>query len=189
MGKGKGYNSSHVYCQAKWWFKRSYGNFLNDFGKGFWNGMMEGEKMESHQNGVLKLKCFSHLKILTSPFIWRDSWSFFPFFSCSVSWGIGSSDDIWGENHFFKNLFSIGFNILAVDTYSGMELCMPTWLNHDYGAGGVVDILAVDAYSGVEVCMPIWLNHDYGDEGVVDILVVDAYSGVEVCTPIFFGWG
>jgi hypothetical protein len=35
----------------------------------FSNGMIEGEKMESHQNGSLKLKCFSHLKILTSPFI------------------------------------------------------------------------------------------------------------------------
>jgi hypothetical protein len=35
--------------------------------------------------------------------------------------------------------------------------------------------------------MQTWLNHDYGDGGVVDILVVDAYSRVEVCTPIFLG--
>jgi hypothetical protein len=35
--------------------------------------------------------------------------------------------------------------------------------------------------------MPTWLNHGYGDGGVVDILVVDAYSGVELCTPIFLG--
>jgi hypothetical protein len=35
--------------------------------------------------------------------------------------------------------------------------------------------------------MPTWLNHDYGDGGVVYILVVDAYSGVEVCTPMFLG--
>jgi hypothetical protein len=27
------------------------------------------------------------------------------------------------------------------------------WLNHDSGDGRVVDILAVDAYSGVEVCI------------------------------------
>jgi hypothetical protein len=33
--------------------------------------------------------------------------------------------------------------------------------------------------------MPTWLNHDYGDGGVVDILAVEAYSGVEICTPIF----
>jgi hypothetical protein len=45
----------------------------------------------------------------------------------------------------------------------------------------------VDAYSRVELCMSTWLNHDYGDEGVVDILVVDAYSRVDVCTPIFMG--
>jgi hypothetical protein len=35
---------------------------------------------------------------------------------------------------------------------------MSTWLNHDYGDGGLMDILAVDAYSGVEVCMPIFLG-------------------------------
>jgi hypothetical protein len=39
----------------------------------------------------------------------------------------------------------------------------------------------------MELCTPTWLNHDYGDEGVVDILVVDAYFGVEVCTTIFLG--
>jgi hypothetical protein len=38
-----------------------------------------------------------------------------------------------------------------------MELCTPTWLNHDYGDGGVVDILTVDAYSVVELCTPIFL--------------------------------
>jgi hypothetical protein len=56
-----------------------------------------------------------------------------------------------------KTSFSNGFNMLEVDAYSGMELCTPTWLNHDYGDGGVVDILQVDAYSGVEVCTPIFL--------------------------------
>jgi hypothetical protein len=39
----------------------------------------------------------------------------------------------------------------------------------------------------MELCTPTWLNHDYGDGGVVDIMVVDAYFGVEVCTPIFLG--
>jgi hypothetical protein len=71
------------------------------------------------------------------------------FFLCSISLGLGGFDDIWGENHFFKNFFSNGFNILALDAYFRMELYTPTWLNHDYGDGRVVDILAVDAYSGV----------------------------------------
>jgi hypothetical protein len=35
---------------------------------------------------------------------------------------------------------------------------MPTWLNHDYGDGGVMDILTVDAYSGVDVRMPIFMG-------------------------------
>jgi hypothetical protein len=45
----------------------------------------------------------------------------------------------------------------------------------------------VDAYSGVELCTLTWLNHDYGDGGVVDILVVVAYSEVDAWRPIFMG--
>jgi hypothetical protein len=67
MGKDKGYNSSHVYCQVKGCSKKSYETFSNNFGKGFKNGMMEGEKMDSRKK-ILKLRCFSPLKILTSPF-------------------------------------------------------------------------------------------------------------------------
>jgi hypothetical protein len=36
-----------------------------------------------------------------------------------------------------------------------MELCTPIWLNHDNRDGGVEDILAVDTYSRVELYMPI----------------------------------
>jgi hypothetical protein len=39
----------------------------------------------------------------------------------------------------------------------------------------------------LQLCTPTWLNYDYGDGGVVGILTVDAYSRVEVCTPIFLG--
>jgi hypothetical protein len=67
-------------------------------------------------------------------------------------------DDIGGENHFFKNFFSNGFNILAADAYSKMELCTPIGLTRDYGDEGVVDIFAADAYSGVELCTPIFLG-------------------------------
>jgi hypothetical protein len=94
MGKDKGYNSSHAYCQVKGWSKKSYETFSNNFGKGFENGVMEGKKIDSRKK-ILKLKCFSPLKILTFLFICRDSWSFsFPSFSilslslslqCSVS--------------------------------------------------------------------------------------------------------
>jgi hypothetical protein len=56
-----------------------------------------------------------------------------------------------------KTSFQInGFNILVVDAYSILELCTPTWLNHDYRDWGVVDILAVYAYSRVKVCTPIF---------------------------------
>jgi hypothetical protein len=45
-----------------------------------------------------------------------------------------------------------------VDVYSGMKSYTPTWLNDDYGDGGVVDILAMNAYFKVEVCMSIFLG-------------------------------
>jgi hypothetical protein len=63
MGKEKGYSSSHAYCQVKGWSKKSYETFSNDFGKGFENGMLEAEKMDSHKK-ILMLRCFSPLKIL-----------------------------------------------------------------------------------------------------------------------------
>jgi hypothetical protein len=87
------------------------------------------------------------------------------FFICSISWGLDGFDDIWGENHFFKNFFLNGL------TWIGMVMTM--------------DIPAVDAYSRMELSTPIWLTHDYGNGRVVDISAVDAYFGVEVCTPIF----
>jgi hypothetical protein len=80
MGKEKGYNSSHAYCQAKGWSKKSQEKFLNDFAKGFRNGMMEGEKMRSHQKGFLELKCLSPLKMLTSP-LFEEIFGAFLFFS------------------------------------------------------------------------------------------------------------
>jgi hypothetical protein len=103
IGKYKGYNSSHAYCQVKRWFKKSCEFFSNYFGKGFWNGMMEGEKMESQQKEFLKLKCFPSQNI---DFLFYLKW-LLELFSCFVSWGLGGFDDIWGENHFFKTSFQM----------------------------------------------------------------------------------
>jgi hypothetical protein len=41
---------------------------------------MEGEKMRSHQKGFLKLKCLSHLKMLTSPLFEETFGVFLSFF-------------------------------------------------------------------------------------------------------------
>jgi hypothetical protein len=91
MGKDKGYNSSQAYCQVKGWSKKSYETFSNNFGKGLENGMMEGEKMDSCKE-ILKLKCVSPLKLLTSPFylyglldLFFFPSSFFNTFSLSLS--------------------------------------------------------------------------------------------------------
>jgi hypothetical protein len=121
-----------------------------------------GEENEITSKRIfLKLKCISPLKMLTSP-SFEETFGAFLFLSLSffsfVSWVLRGFNDIWGENHFCKNFFSNGFNILEVDAYSGVELCMPTWVNHDYGDGGVADILVVDAYSRVDVCTPIFMG-------------------------------
>jgi hypothetical protein len=65
----------------------------------FWKGFLKwydrGEKMESHRKQFLKLKCFSPLKILTSPLFEETLGAFLFLFSfffslfCSVSWGLG----------------------------------------------------------------------------------------------------
>jgi hypothetical protein len=101
MGKDKGYNSSHAYCQVNGWSKKRYETFSNDFGKGFKNGMMAGEKMDSRKK-ILRFKCFSPLKILTFPFYLQRLFKLFFFlplffqyffslsFQCSISlrtWG------------------------------------------------------------------------------------------------------
>jgi hypothetical protein len=137
--------------------------FSQWFCKGFLKWYDGGGENGITSKMILKLKCISPLKMLTSPLFEETLGAFlslplFSLFFCSVSWGLRGLDDVWGENYFFKNFFSNGFNILAVDAYSRVELYMPTWLNHDYGDGGVVDILAVDAYSGVELCTLIFLG-------------------------------
>jgi hypothetical protein len=91
---------------------------------------MEGEEMGLHWKGFLKLKRISPPKILTSP-LFKETYAALLFLSLSsifssVSCGLWDFDDIWGENHVFKNFFANGFNILAVDAYSRVELCTPT---------------------------------------------------------------
>jgi hypothetical protein len=124
--------------------------------------MIEGEKMGSHRKEFLKLKCLSPVKMLTSP-LFEEIFGAFLFLSLSLSLLLHLLRT-WGGLMIFeekitssKTCFQMVY-ILTVDAYSGMEFCMPTWLNHDYGDGGVVDILAVDAYSGVFVCTPIFMG-------------------------------
>jgi hypothetical protein len=50
--------AKYVELMGKRWSKKSYETFSNDFGKGFENGMMEREKMDSRKK-ILKLRCFS----------------------------------------------------------------------------------------------------------------------------------
>jgi hypothetical protein len=81
---------------------------------------MEEEKMESHQKGILKLKCFSPLRKLTFPLFEETLgafsfflFSFFLFFSLSIHFlfffyapfveDLGVLMIFEEKNHFFKN--------------------------------------------------------------------------------------
>jgi hypothetical protein len=138
---------------SQWFWK---GFFKCYDGGGKWNHI----KKDFWSWGVFHLSKYYHplywKRLLEIFFLFLSFFFFFSlfFFVPSLEELVGF-DDIWGGNHFFKNFFSNGFTILVVDAYSGMELCMPTWLNHDYGDRGVVDILMVDAYFGVELCTRI----------------------------------
>jgi hypothetical protein len=64
------------------------------------------------------LKCFSPLKILAPPLFEETLGALFFMLRLLRNRGL---DDIGGEKHFFKNLFSNGFNIVPVDAYSKVE--------------------------------------------------------------------
>jgi hypothetical protein len=72
MGKGKGYNSSHAYCQVKGWFKKSYETFSNDFGNGFENDMMEGEKMDSRKK-IFEVEIFFSSQNFDFPILFAET--------------------------------------------------------------------------------------------------------------------
>jgi hypothetical protein len=63
------------------------------FWKGSWKWYGGGRENGITSKRIFDVEMFSHLKILTSPFIWGDSWSFlFSFFSVfvwSFYWGLG----------------------------------------------------------------------------------------------------
>jgi hypothetical protein len=110
---------------------------LRKLSQWFWKGFLKwydrGGENRITSKRVFEVEVFFSSQNIDYPFYLKRllELSFF----LPVSWGLDSFDDIWGENHFFKNFFSNGFIILAVDAYYEMELCTSTWLNHDYGDG------------------------------------------------------
>jgi hypothetical protein len=86
------------------------------FGKGFENGMMEGEKMESYKKGFRSWNVFLLSKYWL-PLLFEEILGAFPslffqyffflslsLFLCSVSWGLGGFDDIRGEKSLLQKL-------------------------------------------------------------------------------------
>jgi hypothetical protein len=84
MGKEKGYNSSHVYCQAKgWskkcqshvycqtkgWSKKSQENFLNDFEKGFLKWYDRGGENEITSKRIFEVEVSFSSQNVNFPFI------------------------------------------------------------------------------------------------------------------------
>jgi hypothetical protein len=104
--------------------------FSQWFGKGFWNGMMEGEKLESYKNNIWSWSVFLLSKYWL-PLLFEETLGVFffsklflplfhSFFLCSVSWGPGGFDDIRGEKSLLQQLFKWkGVDLLGVDTSGG----------------------------------------------------------------------
>jgi hypothetical protein len=115
---------------------------LRKLSQWFWKGFLKwydgGGENGITSKRVFEVEVFFSSQNIDFPFYLKRLGAFF-FFMLHLwrTWGF------WWylrRNHFFKNFFSNGFNILAVDAYFRMELCTPTWLNHDYRDGGVVNI-------------------------------------------------
>jgi hypothetical protein len=168
MGKEKWYNSSHIYCQAKGWSKKE----LRKLSQWFWEGFLKwydgGGENGIASKRIFEVEVFSPLKLLTSPFIWRDSWSFsfLFFYMLRLLW-------TWGFWWYLRRK-----SLLQKLLFKWVDM---EWHGHDYryiGGGHIFRNGAMHA----NMAKP-WLWR----WGVVDILAVDAYSGVEVCTPIFLG--
>jgi hypothetical protein len=96
----------------------------------FRNFIMEWEKMKSHQKGFLRLKCSSPLKLLTFPLFEETLVAFFaPSLEDSGVLMIFEEKITPSKTSFSNELTWNGMvmtvDILAVDAYSGMELCTP----------------------------------------------------------------
>jgi hypothetical protein len=110
------------------------------FWKGFFKWYDGGGENGITSKRIFEVEVFFSYQNIDFPFYFRRLFellfsSFFLFFYAPSLEDLGGFDDIWGENHFLKNLFSNGM------TWDGMVI--------------PIDILAVDAYLGMELCTPI----------------------------------
>jgi hypothetical protein len=151
MGKEKGYKSSHVYCQAKAWFKKELRKLSQWFGKEFLKWYDGGGENGITSKRIFEVEVFFPSQNIDFPFYLKRLLEllFSPFLYVLH---LLSTRGFWWYLRRKSLLQKLLFKWLD------MELCTPIWLNHDYGDGGVVDISVVDTYSGVEVCTPLFLG-------------------------------
>jgi hypothetical protein len=110
---------------------------LRKLSQWFWKGFLKWYD-GGGENGIISERIFEVEVLFSSqnidfPFYLRRLlelfFLFFFFFYAPSLEDLGGFNDIWGENHFFKNLFSNGMvitiDILVVDAYSRRELCTP----------------------------------------------------------------
>jgi hypothetical protein len=113
---------------------------LRKFSQWFWKEFLKwydgGGENRITSKRIFEVEVSFSSQNINSPFL-RDFWSFS--FSSSLFLALSLEDLgvlMIFEEKITSAIFSNGFNILAVGAYSGMELCVPTWLNHDYADGG-----------------------------------------------------
>jgi hypothetical protein len=76
IGKGKWYNSRHVYCQAKGWSKKELRKLSQRFRKGFLKWYDGGGENEITSKLIFEVEVSFSYQNVNFPFICRDFWRF-----------------------------------------------------------------------------------------------------------------
>jgi hypothetical protein len=126
MGKEKGYNSSHVYCQAKGWSKNSYEDFLSDLEKVFKMVWSRGRKW-NHMKKVFEVEVFSSSQNIDFPFYLKR---FLELLSLSLSFLYAPSLEDLGVLTIFRGEKSLLQKLLF--KWNGMD-----WLGVNIGGGRI----------------------------------------------------
>jgi hypothetical protein len=143
MGKEKGNNSSHVYCQAKGWYKRAKKTFTMILERVFKMVWWRRRKW-NHIKKIFEVEVFFSSQNIEFSFYLRRLLELF-FFS-----SLFSMLCLWRTWGFWWYLRRKSLRQKPLFKWHDME-----WHGHDYGYTGGRRIFQM------ELCTPIYLNHDY----------------------------
>jgi hypothetical protein len=143
MGKEKGNNSSHVYCQAKGWYKRAKKTFTMILERVFKMVWWRRRKWNHIKKDLWSWSVFLLSKYWVLLLIEETLGAFFLFFFFSMLCLLRT----WGFWWYLRRK-----SLLQKPLFKWHDM---EWHGHDYGYTGGRRIFQM------ELCMPIYLNHDY----------------------------